>query len=136
MSQRQNLQKNQLYQYKQDLLLYGKYSIGTTDEIIDGLNLLHNKTIQQDKLFHNWTTSALVTRYSNENEQKLIFDLMKYIHMYNERYLTLQQHLIEELEGLMNAIRILSRGYIPINLIPPTLKNDCTSGRNSSKDRP
>ena len=120
LSTKQNIQKNQLYQYKQDLLLYGKYSIGTTDEIIDGLNLLHNRTIQQDALFHNWTKREIIARYNNENGRRLIFDFLKYIHMYHERYLVLQQHLIEELEGLMNAIRILSRGYIPINLIPPT----------------
>ena len=113
--------RNMMHQLEQDYLLCGEYDINSTQSIFKILDNLDSRTSSLEGwLEYNskqWETSLVDT----VNGPILYSHLSQlYIQSLREKYIRLYEALVTELKLLLRSIAILSKGYLPPQLFPPT----------------
>ena len=56
----------------------------------------------------------------SKNEYSYSVDTILFLTTVREKYVNMYERFIAELKSYSKAIRILSKGYLPISLIPPS----------------
>ena len=113
--------RNMMHQLEKDFLLYGEYDVNSTQSII---NLLGNLNGSTDSL-EGWLL------YNSKDIAKDMIDTVTgpvlyshltqlYIQSLREKYIRLYEALVTEVKLLLRSIAILSKGYLPPQLFPPT----------------
>ena len=103
--------------------MYDMHNSDTLEDLIDTVHKLHNRTTWNEKLLYgqieNWynyySSSSGIQHYAINSLQCLTTVREKYIKMY-ERFLN-------QLRQYSQAIRVLSKGYLPITLLSPLKLN-------------
>ena len=113
--------RNMMHQLEKDFLLYGEYDINSTQSILKILDNLDSRTSSLEGWLQynskDWATSLVDTL----NGPILYSHLSQlYIQSLREKYIRLYEALVRELKLLLRSIAILSKGYLPPQLFPPT----------------
>ena len=121
LDQKVGMSLNEMHQLEREFLLYGEYDVNSTMSIIKLLDSLDNRTSNLERILEmkirEWTDrfydfSSGPAMYSH------MFQL--YIDNLREKYIRLYEALETELNLLLRSIAILSKGYLPPQLFPPT----------------
>ena len=121
LDQKVGMSLNEMHQLEREFLLYGEYDVNSTMSIIKLLDSLDNRTSNLERILEmkirQWTDrfydfSSGPAMYSH------MFQL--YIDNLREKYIRLYEALSTELNLLLRSIAILSKGYLPPQLFPPT----------------
>ena len=82
--------------------------------------VMHN-TMWKEKIFvgtmHKWLKDQLI---NSNNEYNYAIDSMLFLTTIKEKYVRMYGRFIVELKSYSKTIRILSKGYLPISLMPPS----------------
>ena len=103
------------------MIMYGKYNSDTLTNLINTVHRMHNLTFLKEKLFvgkmNEWLKQEL-THFNNEYSYSI--STLLFLTTIKEKYVTMYERFIAELKSYLKAIHILSKGYLPISLIPPS----------------
>ena len=116
-----HITKNMMHQLEKDFLLYGEYDINSTDTILNMFKGLNDRTNTLERWLsgHN---SLMARNYMATAYGPTLFShqLQLYLNSLKEKYVRLHENLVTELRLLLRSIAILSKGYLPPQLFPPT----------------
>ena len=98
------------------MIIYGAYNSDTLRDLIDTIHRMHNHSIWQEKMFigkvHGWVRIYL------HQEHNYAINSVIFLTTIREKYVKMYEKFVEELKTYSKAIRILSKGYLPISLLP------------------
>ena len=105
------------------MVMYGIYNSDTLEALIETVHRLHNQSTWNERLFvgqikdwYHWYLSAKgVSHYAINSLLFLTTTKEKYVKMY--------ERSINQLREYSQTIRILSKGYLSISLLPPSKLN-------------
>ena len=121
MMEKADLQCNRVYHLEDTMIMYGKYNSDTLIDLIDTVHHMQNLTTWKEKMFvgkmTNWVKKELA---KSKNEFAYCVDTILFLTTVRERYVKMYERFIAELKSYSKAIRILSKGYLLISLIPPS----------------
>ena len=109
---------NKIFHLEDSMVMYGIYNSDTLEALINTVHRLYKQSMLNEKLFtgqiedwYHWYLSAKgVSHYAINSSLSLTSAREKYVKMY-ERF-------INQLREYSQVIRILSKGYIPVSLLP------------------
>ena len=118
-----------LQRYKDDLLLYGSYSLNSTTDI---LNTLEGMYVNQASISDTITALPKDTWMLHYQTHSGVDHYQSHLHLHaltiSHKIDFLYELLITEIEKLIKGIATLSKGYLPPELFPLSfLKNITTS---------
>ena len=91
---------------------------------------MHNITTWKERLFvgkmNDWLKQEL-TCFSNEYSYSI--STLLFLTTIKEKYVRMYERFIVELKSYSKAIRILTKGYLPISLIPPSRLETILQGK-------
>ena len=103
------------------MIMYGKYNSDTLNSLIDTVHRMYNLTSQKENLFvgkvNEWLKQQL-TCFNNEHSYSI--NTLLFLRMIKEKCVGMYERFINELISYSQAICMLSKGYLPISLIPPS----------------
>ena len=115
------MQHNRVYHLEDTMIMYGKYNSDTLMDLIDTVHKMHNLTTWKEKIFvgklHKGLKDELI---SSKNEFGYALNSILFLTTVKEKYVRMYKRFIVELKSYSKAIRILSKGYLPVSLIPPS----------------
>ena len=89
-------------------------------DLIDTVHRMQNFTTWNEKTFagklHDWM--ELYTR--DEGVRNYAINSILFLTTVREKYVRMYERFIKELKLYSRAIRVLSKGYLPISLLPPS----------------
>ena len=96
------------------------YNSDTLNDLIDTVHRMQNFTTWNEKTFagklHDW-----MDIYSqDEGVHNYAINSVLFLTTVWEKYVKMYKRFIEELKLYSRAIRVLSKGYLPISLLPPS----------------
>ena len=102
------------------MIMCGVYNSDTLKELIDMVHRMQNFTTWHEKTFtgklHDW-----MEIYSqDEGMHNYVINSVLFLTTVREKYVKMYEGFIEELKLFSRAIRVLSKGYLPISLLPPS----------------
>ena len=126
----QDLTWNSIRQLEDDFLLYGKYNLDSLEKIIHTVNHLGDRAHQMEGLLMGKDHSVATRQFLHSNYLgRLLFahKLNIYLTSVQETQLRLYDELERVLKEFLSAVEILSRGYLPASLFPPSTLRRITS---------
>ena len=120
MDKKTNLQCNRIHHLEDTMIMYGVYNSDTLKDLIDTVHRMQNFTTWNEKTFagrlHDW-----MELYSHdEGVHQYAINSVIFLTTFSEKYEKMYESFIEELKMYSKAIRVLSKWYLPISLLPPS----------------
>ena len=116
-----DMQHNRVYHLEDTMIMYGKCNSDTLMDLIEMVHKMHNLTTWKEKIFvgklHDWLKDELL---NSKNEFGYALDSILFLRTVKEKYVRIYERFISELRSYSKTIRVLSKGYLPISLIPPS----------------
>ena len=102
------------------MIMYGVYNSDTLKDHIDTVYRMQNFTTRNEKTFagklHDW-----MEIYSqDEGVHNYAINSVLFLTSVQQKYVKMYKRFIEELKLYSRAIRVLSKGYLPISRLPPS----------------
>ena len=90
-------------------------------DLIETVHKMHNLTTWKETIYvgklHDWLKDELM---NSKNEFGYALDSILFLTTVKEKYVRMCERFITELRSYSKAIRVLSKCYLPISLIPPS----------------
>ena len=120
MDKKTNIQCNRIHHLEDTMIMYGVYNSDTLTDLIDTVHRMQNFTTWNEKMLvgklHDW-----MELYSqDEGIYNYAINSVLFLTTAREKYVKMYKRFIEELKLYSKAIRVLSKGYLPISLLPPS----------------
>ena len=100
--------------------MYGVYNSDTLTDLIDTVHRMQNFTSWNEKTFarkfHDWGEAYV----KEDGICHYAINAILFLTTVREKYVKMYERFIEELKLYSRAIRVLSQGYLPITLLPPS----------------
>ena len=120
MNKKTDAQCNRIHHLENTMIMYGVYNSDTMTDLIDTVPRMQNFTTWNEKTFagklHDW-----MEKYSqDEGMHNYTINSVLFLTTIREKYVKMYERFIEELKLYSKAISVLSKGYLPISLLPPS----------------
>ena len=113
-----NTHRNKFFHLEDSVVMYGIYNLETLEKLFDTVHKMHNKTTWNQRLFAGKLNYWYQWYLTKEGVQHYAINSLLYITTMREKYVRLYEKFISELKMYANVTRILSKGYLPISLLP------------------
>ena len=121
INSRSEIYHNRVYHLEDTMIMYGKYNSDILMELVKMFHQMQNVTTWKKKIFVSKINKWLKHKLADIcNEFDYSIDAMLFLKTVKEKYVRLYEKFINELKSYSRAIRILSKGDIPITLITPS----------------
>ena len=121
MGNEASIQCNKLMKLDDAMLIDGIYKVETLEKLINTVHEIHNVTSSHEKLFageHNPTLFRVL--YTDAlGIQQYATNLLLFLRIIQDKYLSLYRELITQLHTYVSVIRVLAKGYLPNTLLTP-----------------
>ena len=119
MNKKTDVQCNRIHHLEDIMIMYGVYNSNTLTDLIDTVHRMQNFTTWNEKTFagklHDW-----MEIYSQDKGMcNYAINSVLFLTTVQEKYVKMYERFIEELRLYSRAIRVLSKGYLPISMLPP-----------------
>ena len=120
MDKKTNKHHNKIHHLEDTMIMFGVYNSNTLKDLIDTVHRIQNFTTWTKKTFagklHVW-----MELYSHdEGVHHYAINSVLFLTTVREKYVKMYERFIEEIKLYSKAIRVLSKGYLPISLLPPS----------------
>ena len=105
------------------MVMYGVYNSDTLEDLIDTVHKLHNRTTCNEKLFSGQVNNWYKYYSSSAGIQHYVINSLLFLTTVREKYVKMYERFLNQLRQYLQAIRVLSKGYLPITLLSPSKLN-------------
>ena len=123
MEKKVDIQCNKIFHFEDSIVMYGIYNSDTLEDLIDTVHRSYDKSTWNESLFagqiKDWYQWYLSSRGVNHYAINSLLSLTTA----REKYAKMYERFIDQLREYAHAIRILSKGYLPIFLLPASKLN-------------
>ena len=105
------------------MVMYGVYNSDTLEDLKDTVHKLHNRTTWNEKLFSGQINNWYKYYSSSSSIQHYTIDSLIFLTTVREKYVKMYERFLNQLRQYLQAIRVLSKGYLPITLLSPSKLN-------------
>ena len=120
MKKKTDVQHNRIHHLEDTMIMYGTYNSDTLTDLIGTVHRMQNFTTWNEKTFagklHDW----MEIYAQDEGLCNYAIKSVLFLTTIREKYVKMYERFIKELKIYSKAIRVLSKGYLPISLLPPS----------------
>ena len=118
-----DLQRNKIFHLEDSMVMYGMYNSDTLEDLIDTVHKLHNRTTWNEKLLSGQIDNWYNYYSSSSGMQHYAIKSLLFLTTVRERDVKMYKRFLNQLRQYSQAIRVLSKGYLPITLLSPSKLN-------------
>ena len=103
--------------------MYGIYNSDTLEDLIKTVHRLHNTTTWNEKLFSRQIKDGYHWYLTTRGINQYAIHSILFLTTVREKYVKMYERFLNQLKQYAQAIRVLSKGYLPISLLSPSKLN-------------
>ena len=123
MENKVDIQHNKIFHLEDSMVMYGVYNSDTLEDLIKTVHKLHNTTTWSERLFagqiKDWYNWYLATKGINH----YAINSLLFLTTVREKYVKIYERFLNQLKQYAQAVRVLSKGYLPISHLSPSKLN-------------
>ena len=120
MEKKTDLQWSKIHHLEDTMIMYGVYNSDILTELIDTVHKMQNTTTWKERTFTGKLNQMYQLYLNEEGMHQFAINSVLFLTTIREKYIKMNKRFIEELKTYSKAIRILSKGYLPIYLLLPS----------------
>ena len=102
------------------MIMYGVYNSVTLSALIRTVHNMQNTTTWKERTFAGKLNQMYQVYLNKEGAHNFAINYVLFLTTMREKYVKMYERFSEELKIYSKVIRILSKGYLPIYLLPPS----------------
>ena len=122
MDKKTNIQCNRIHHLEDTMIMYGVYNSNTLTDLLDTVHRMQNFTTWNENTFAGKLHDCMELYSQDEGVCNYAINSVLFLTTVREKYVKMYERFIEELKLYSKAIRVLSKGYLPISLFITTIK--------------
>ena len=119
MEKKTYLQQNQIHLLENTMIMYGVYNSDTLTALINTVHKMQNTTTWKERTFAGKLNQMYQLYLNEEGVHNFAINSVLFLTIVKGKYVKMYERFIEKLKTYSKAIRILSKGYLPIYLLQP-----------------
>ena len=123
MENKVDIQCNKIFHLEDSMVMCGIYNSDTLEDFINTVHKLHNQYTWNERLFAGQIKDWYHWYLSSRGVNNYAINSLLFLTTAREKYVKMYERFINQLMEYVQAIRILSRGSLPISLLPPSKLN-------------
>ena len=120
MAKKTDLQHHQIHHLEDTMIMCGVYNSDTLTALIRTVHNMKNTTTWKERTFAGKLTQMYQFYLNEEGAHNFAISSILFLTTMRGKYVIMYERFIEELKTYSKAIRILSKVYLPIYLLPPS----------------
>ena len=120
MDKKTNIQCNRIHHLEDTMIMYGVYNSDTLTDLTDTVHRMQNFTTWNKKTFAGKLQDWMELYAQDKGVCNYAINSVLFMTTVREKYVKMYERFIEELKLYSKAIRVLSKGYLPISLLLPS----------------
>ena len=120
MEKKIDLQHNKIHHLEDMMIMYGVYNSDTLTKLIDTIHKMQNTTTWKERTFTRKLNQMYQLYLNEEGMHNFAINSVLFLTTIREKYVKMYERFIDEPKTYSKAIRILSKGYLPIYLLLPS----------------
>ena len=120
MNERNHIERNRVFHLEDSMIMYGIYNVDTLEKLIQMVHNMNNRSIWFEKLYAGHANKWFEMYAVGQGAEYYAIHSLLYLRTIQEKYVKMYERFVTQLREYSKAIRILSKGYLPISLIPPS----------------
>ena len=123
MENKVDLQCNRVFHLEDSMVMYGIYNSDSLETLTDTVHSLHNQTTWNEQLFPGKIDDWYHWYLSEKGVGQYAINSMLFLTTAREKYVKMYERFFSQIKMYAKVIRILSKGFLPISLLPPSKLN-------------
>ena len=120
MNKRINIERNRVFHLENSMIMYGVYNVDTLEKLIQMVHKMNNRSVWYEKLYAGYVNKWFEMYSASQGANYYAIHSLLYLRTIQEKYIKMFKRFVNQLKEYSHAIRILSKGYLPISLLPPS----------------
>ena len=101
------------------MIMYGVYNVDTLEKLIQMVHKMNNRSVWYEKLYAGHVNKWFEMYSASQGANYYAIHSLLYLRTIQEKYIKMYERFVNQLKEYSCAIRILSKGYLPISLLLP-----------------
>ena len=102
------------------MIMYGVYNVDTLEKLMQMVHKMNNRSIWYEKLYTGHVNKWFEMYSASQGANYYAIHSLLYLRTIQEKYIKMYKRFVNQLKEYLQAIGILSKGYLPISLLPPS----------------
>ena len=102
------------------MIMYGVYNVDALEKLIQMVHKMNNRSIWYKRLYAGHVNKWFEMYSASQCANYYAIHSLLYLRTIQEKYIKMYERFINQLKEYLRAIQILSKGYLPISLLPPS----------------
>ena len=102
------------------MIMYGVYNVDTLEKLIQMVHKMNNRSVWYEKLYAGHVNKWFEMYLASQGANYYAIHSLLYLRTIQEKYIKMYERFVNQLKEYSCAIRILSKGYLPISLLLPS----------------
>ena len=102
------------------MIMYGIYNVDPLEKLIQMVHKMNNRSVWFERLYAGHVNKWSEMYSSSQGANYYAIHSLLYLRTIQEKYIRMYERFINQLKEYSRAIRILSKGYLPISLLLPS----------------
>ena len=120
MNKRVNIERNRVFHLEDSMIMYGIYNVDTLEKLIQMVHKMNNRSVWFERLYAGHVNKWFELYSSSQGANYYAIHSLLYLRTIQEKYIKMYERFVNQLKEYSRAIRILSKGYLPISLLLPS----------------
>ena len=120
MNKRINIEQNRVFHLEDSMIMYGVYNVDTLEKLIQMVHKMNNRSVWYERLYAGHVNKWFEMYLASQGANYYAIHSLLYLQTIQEKYIKMYERFVNQLKEYSHAIRILSKGYLPISLLPPS----------------
>ena len=101
------------------MIMYCVYNVDTLEKLIQMVHKMNNRSIWYERLYAGHVNNWFGMYSASQGANYYAIHSLLYLRTIQEKYIKMYERFVNQFKEYSRAIRILSKGYLPISLLPP-----------------
>ena len=120
MQIRVNIEYIKIQHLEDTMIMYGVYNSNTLEQLIETVHEMHERLNWQEKTFVGTINEQIQVYLNSEGVNHFTINSLLFLTTVREKYVKMYKRFIEQLKMHARAIKVLSKGYLPVSLLSPS----------------
>ena len=115
-----NIEYIKIQHLEDTMIMYGVYNSNTLEQLIETVHEMYERLNWQDKAFVGTINEQIQAYLNSKGVNHFAINSLLFLTTVREKCVKMYKRFIEQLKMYARAIRVLSKGYLPVSLLPPS----------------
>ena len=102
------------------MIMYGVYNVDTLEKLLQMVHKMNNRSVWYERLDAGHVNKWFEMYLASQGANYYAIHSLIYLRTIQEKYIKMYERFVNQLKEYLHAIRILSKGYLPISLLLPS----------------